>query len=84
MREKTLANAGGVRYKYAGMKLSIELNNEQLKTLTIVKDYLSKKMGSPMSYVAVYRFLATDFAKKQRLEGNDAENNTGLGSKTDS
>jgi hypothetical protein len=58
-------------------RVSLDMNDEQMGTLNLVKAYLSKKVGGPLSNVAVIRWVLTDFAKKQRLEGNDAENNAG-------
>ena len=60
----------------SNVRISLDMNDEQMATLNLVKAYLSKKVGGPLSNVAVIRWVLTDFAKKQRLEGTDAEDSS--------
>lgn len=65
-------------------RVSLDMNDEQMETLKLVQAHMSKKMGSPMSAAVVIRAALKNYAKMNRLEGNDAEDSSRSRSQVDS
>jgi hypothetical protein len=61
-------------------RVNVDFDDDQLKTLNLVTDHYRKKMGSTISRTVVIRAVLEDYARRNRLEGVDEQDNSRSGS----